>query len=86
VPASRVRWAQAIALDLADIEESLIAVWEMLRHGGRLASRPVWRKRISDTAPEKGSEYLDIQARPRLDDHNATAKQYCPSSSAVARQ
>jgi hypothetical protein len=25
--------------------------------------------------PEKGREYLDIQARPRLDDHSATAKQ-----------
>jgi len=85
VPASWVRWVQAIALDLADIEDSLFAVWQMLRHNRRLASRPVWRKRISDTAPEKGSEYLDIQARPRPDGHSATAKQYCPSSSTVAR-
>jgi hypothetical protein len=66
VPASRVRWVQAIALDLADIEDGLLAVWQMLRHNGRLASRPVRRKRISDTAPEKGCEYLDIQARPRM--------------------
>src|SRR6266851_5074940 len=85
VSASRVRWVQAIALDLADIEDSLLAVWQMLRHNSRLASRPVWRKRISDTVPQKGSEDLDIQARPRLDDHSATAKQYCPSSSTMAR-
>jgi hypothetical protein len=55
VPAARVRWVQAVALDLADIEDSLIAMWELLRHGGRLASRSVWRKRISDTAPEKAA-------------------------------
>ena len=75
MPASRVRWVQAIALDLADIEDGLLAVWQMLRHNGRLASRPVWRKRISDTAPDKGSEYLDIKARPRPDDHSATANE-----------
>ena len=75
VPTARVRRAQAVVLDLADIEDGLIAVWQMFRHSGRLASRPVWRKRISDTAAGKDSEYLDIQALPRQDDHRATANE-----------
>ena len=41
VPASRVRRAQAIVLDFAQIDYGLIAAWQPLRHCSRLASRPV---------------------------------------------
>ena len=58
VPAARVRRIHTIVLDLADIEDSLIAVRQTRRHASRLASHPAWRKRISSSDPEaeKGGE------------------------------
>jgi hypothetical protein len=47
-------------------------VWQPLRHRGRLASHPVERKPIDSGAPEKGGEYLDVQARFRPSDHSAS--------------
>ena len=45
VPASPVRWAQAIVFNFAYIEGRLIAVRQTHRHGCRLASHSVRRKR-----------------------------------------
>ena len=59
MPASRMRGVQTIVLDLTHIEDCLIAVWQTLRHRGRLASHPVERKPIDSSAPENGGEYLD---------------------------
>jgi hypothetical protein len=75
MPASRMRGIQTIVLDLAHIENCLIAVWQTLRHRGRLASHPVECKSISSSAPEKGGEYLDVQARYRPSDLGANAEQ-----------
>lgn len=44
VPATRMHRAQAIILDLADIENRLIAVLQTHRHDGMIGSRVVWRK------------------------------------------
>ena len=41
VPTAWVRWAQAIVLDLADIEDSLIAARQTCRHAGVRTSRLV---------------------------------------------
>jgi hypothetical protein len=65
MPASRMRGVQTIVLDLAQIEDCLIAVWQTLRHRGRLASHPVERKPIDRSAPEKGGEYLEVRAHVR---------------------
>jgi hypothetical protein len=75
MPTSRMRGVQTIVLDLTHIEDCLIAVWQTLRHRGRLASHPVERKPIGSSAPEKGGEYLDVKARFRPSDHSATAQQ-----------
>jgi hypothetical protein len=75
MPASRMRGVQTIVLDLTHIEDCLIAVWQTLRHGGRLASHPVKRKPIDSSAPENGGEYLDVQARFPPSNHSAAAKQ-----------
>jgi len=40
VSAARVRWAQAIVLDLADVEESVIAVRQARRHHGMIGFTP----------------------------------------------
>ena len=72
MPTPRMRGVQTIVLDLAQIEECLIAVLQTLCHRGRLASE---RKPTTSSAPEKGSEYLDVQACLRPSDHSATAKQ-----------
>jgi len=85
MPTSRMQWVQTIVLDLTHIEDCLIAVWQALRHHRRLASHPVQCKPIGSSAPEEGGEYLDVQAHFRPSNHSATAKQYCPSSSAVVR-
>jgi hypothetical protein len=45
MPTARVYQAQAIILDLADIENGLIAARKASRHRGRLASRRFGRKR-----------------------------------------
>jgi len=42
VPAARVRGAQAIVLDLADIEDRSIAVRQKCRHAGTRTSDLVW--------------------------------------------
>jgi hypothetical protein len=41
---------QTVVLDLTHIEGCLIAVWQTLRHRGRLASHPVERKPIDSSA------------------------------------
>jgi len=58
-----MRGVQTIVLDLAHIEDRLIAVWQALRHNRRLASHPVERKPIGSSAPEDGGEYVDVEAR-----------------------
>jgi hypothetical protein len=70
-----MRGVQTIVLDLTYIEDCLIAVWQTLRHRGRLASHLVERKPISSSALAKDGEYLEVQARFRPSDHSATAKQ-----------
>ena len=75
MPTSRMRRVQTIVLDLTHIEDCLISVRSTLRHRRRLASHPVDRKPIGSSAPDKGGEYLDVQARFRPSDHSATAKQ-----------
>jgi hypothetical protein len=44
------------------------------------------RDRIERSEPENEGEYWDIESAFRRVNHSATAKQYCPSSSATARQ
>ncbi len=46
MPTSRMRGVQTIVLDLARIEDCLIAVWQTRRHRGRLASYQMERKPI----------------------------------------
>lgn len=75
VPASRVRQAQAIVPDLANIEDRLIAVRQTRRHGGRLASQPLHRKHTSSSDPEEAGKYLDVRSRFEPANHSATAKQ-----------
>src|SRR5580704_1509651 len=41
MPGARMRWVQAVVLDLADIEDSLIAQRQALCHDGRLGSHRV---------------------------------------------
>jgi hypothetical protein len=56
-------------------------------------SRPIlkrgWRSerdRVERSEPEIDREYRDIESALRRVNHSATANEYCPSSSAVARQ
>jgi hypothetical protein len=53
VPPPRMRRVQTIILDLAHIEDCFTAVRQTPCHCGRLASRPVERKPISDNCPRK---------------------------------
>jgi hypothetical protein len=64
MPASRMRGVQTIVLDLAQIEDCPIAVWQTLRHRGRLASHPVERRPI-DRGALKRAANLDVQAHDR---------------------
>ena len=73
VPTSRVRRVQAIVLNFANIEDRPIAVRQTRRHGGRLASQPLYRKHIS--SGEEGGKHLGVQSRHGLSTHSATANE-----------
>ncbi len=45
VPAPRMSWIQAIILDLANVEDGLIAAGETIRHDAGLGSRSQWVER-----------------------------------------
>lgn len=75
MPAPRMRGVQTVVLDLAQIDNCLIALWQTVCHRGRLASHTVQRKPITSSASENGGEDVDVQASFRLPHHSATANE-----------
>ena len=73
MPASRMRGVQTIVLDLAHIEDCLIAVWQTLRHRGRLASHPVERKPIDRSALKRAANIGMSRRRVRARGYRKSA-------------